>query len=434
MADTVGEENSCSNDQLSDTKEDTDIKTMPKEEESSKNVSENGSQEVPEGHGAVVAEHYNKLPEKGLVERNRSRIVHLRNFNNWVKSMLINEYLDKVREAKGHGAAIRVLDIGCGKGGDLLKWKNGNISHLICADLAKTSVEQCQSRFNDLTYRSRRDRFSRVFTAEFITADCTKTRLREHYKDPSLQLDLVSCQFSFHYSFESLPQAECMLRNSAECLRPGGYFIGTIPDANDIVARYRANGCKSFGNDVYSIALECETDPPPLFGAKYGFNLEGVVDCPEFLVYFPTLVKLAKKFGLELVNKERFEDYFERRKSDGRSLLEKMQAFETYPASHGSTMSGNTKDYEHAEEYIKDRKVHHVGTLSRPEWEAASLYLAFAFRKVKVEWNAEGKPVYVNEESRKRSASSDEDSSSKKHQKKASSDEDSKRHDTDDGT
>lgn len=56
-------------------------------------------------------------------------------------------------------------------------------------------------------------------------------------------------------------------------------------------ARHRANGSKNFGNDVYNISLECETDPPPLFGGKYGFNLEGVVDCPEFLVHFPTLVK-----------------------------------------------------------------------------------------------------------------------------------------------
>lgn len=50
-----------------------------------------------------------------------------------------------------------------------------------------------------------------------------------------MELDIVSCQFSFHYCFESLPQAENMVRNAAECLRPGGYFIGTIPDAYEIM-------------------------------------------------------------------------------------------------------------------------------------------------------------------------------------------------------
>jgi mRNA (guanine-N7-)-methyltransferase len=63
----------------------------------------------------------------------------------------------------------------CGKGGDLLKWRRGNITHLVCADIAEVSVEQCQARYNDLQNRSRNERgFAPVFTAEFISADCTK--------------------------------------------------------------------------------------------------------------------------------------------------------------------------------------------------------------------------------------------------------------------
>lgn len=62
-----------------------------------------------------------------------------------------------------------------------------------------------------------------------------QVRLRGKYKDPSIQFDLVSCQFALHYSFETLQQAECMMKNISECLKPGGYFIGTIPDAYDLV-------------------------------------------------------------------------------------------------------------------------------------------------------------------------------------------------------
>lgn len=40
---------------------------------------------------SVVASHYNALPESGIRLRNTSRILHLRNFNNWMKSMLIGE-------------------------------------------------------------------------------------------------------------------------------------------------------------------------------------------------------------------------------------------------------------------------------------------------------------------------------------------------------
>lgn len=45
----------------------------------------------------VVAAHYNNVPESGLDERNRSRILHLRNFNNWIKSMLIGMFFYKCK-------------------------------------------------------------------------------------------------------------------------------------------------------------------------------------------------------------------------------------------------------------------------------------------------------------------------------------------------
>lgn len=57
----------------------------------------------------------------------------------------------------------------------------------------------------------------------------------ERMENCELKLDLVSCQFAFHYSFESLPQAEQMLANVSCNLQPGGYFIGTTTDAYDIM-------------------------------------------------------------------------------------------------------------------------------------------------------------------------------------------------------
>lgn len=59
--------------------------------------------------------------------------------------------------------------------------------------------------------------------------------------------------------------------------------------------RLRSSENKSFGNDVYQVTYELDDlDTVPLFGAKYNFHLEGVVDCPEFLVYFPMLEKYWK--------------------------------------------------------------------------------------------------------------------------------------------
>lgn len=46
-----------------------------------------------------------------------------------------------------------------------------------------------------------------------------------------------------------------------------------------------------FGNDVYNIKFDQEKYLTQLFGGRYDFALEGVVDCPEFLVYTPLLEK-----------------------------------------------------------------------------------------------------------------------------------------------
>lgn len=64
-------------------------------------------------------------------------------------------------------------------------------------------------------------------------------------------------------------------------------------------------------------------------------------------------------------------------------LLKRMQALEAYPANGNSKLaSEKADDYEHAEQYIKNSQVRlPLGTLSKSEWEATSIYLVFAFEK-----------------------------------------------------
>ncbi|XP_076470206.1 mRNA cap guanine-N(7) methyltransferase-like [Babylonia areolata] len=343
----------------------------------------------------TVAKHYNQLQETGLEVRKQSRIFYLRNFNNWVKSVLIGETLQQLRHDRGR-APVTVLDLCSGKGGDLLKWRKGNINHLVCVDIAATSVEQCESRYRDMANRGRgRGNFSdKMFQAQFLVADCTKARLKDMYADPSMQFDLVSCQFSFHYSFESYPQALTMMRNAAECLRPGGYFIGTTPSAYELVKRLQESEDGRFGNEVYSVTFEeKDVSKLPLFGARYSFHLEGVVDCPEFLVYFPLLEKLAKEFGLRLVKKTQFDRFFQQysQHPEHRTLLSKMQALEPYPADSGRDLVGMAdSDYsqaahfltQHAQGSAQPHSAPKLGTLSKAEWEATTIYLAFVFQKV----------------------------------------------------
>lgn len=131
--------------------------------------------------GAEVAAHYNKRQNISRDDRNNSPIIGLKSFNNWIKSVLIAKYsrCDSTGLANGDGDArpvgrrsgppIRVLDLGCGKGGDLGKWQKAGLRSLVGVDIAQVSVQQARDRWQ--TLRGRR------FPASFHALDAFSVRV-----------------------------------------------------------------------------------------------------------------------------------------------------------------------------------------------------------------------------------------------------------------
>lgn len=52
-------------------------------------------------------------------------------------------------------------------------------------------------------------------------------------------ITLYIFQFALHYSWSTEARARQALANVSALLRPGGIFIGTMPDANVIIKRLR---------------------------------------------------------------------------------------------------------------------------------------------------------------------------------------------------
>ncbi len=187
-----------------------------------------------------------------------------------------------------------------------------------------------------------------------------KETIAEFLND-SHMFDVVSCQFAMHYAFESEGRVRHLLKNVTDRLKPGGFFIGTTTDANVLVRKLRATDGLEITNGVYRIVFDpafsskrfARTKP---FGIRYTFTLDAkVVDCPEFLVHFPTFEKLAAEYDLELVLLCNFHNFFLEFSSDD------------YP--------------EYQQLLFNMRVVDENGTIPVQQWDAIYLYTAFAFRK-----------------------------------------------------
>ncbi|KAG5728363.1 mRNA cap guanine-N7 methyltransferase [Termitomyces sp. T112] len=335
------------------------------------------------GDVGVVVDHYNSRPDVGVVQRLESPIIGLKNFNNWVKSVLITRFAhpalaaSKSRAANGNGSfrggfrntgSGRVLDMGCGKGGDMTKWAKARVCELVGVDIAAVSIDQARSRWETLRPPK--------FAATFAALDCYTQPLTNAFPpdllgmDPSYGLDsdvsltgepfdVVSMQFCMHYAFETEQKARCMLDNVSRFLRRGGSFIGTIPNAEFLLEHLDVlpPGAKdlSFGNSVYKIKFESR-DKRKVFGHKYWFFLQDAVDnVPEYVVYWDSFVEMAAEYNLYPVYKEEFHHVF----------------------------SENQDHQEFGPLMVRMKVVDVNGESSMDEdqWEAANIYIAFAFEK-----------------------------------------------------
>ncbi|XP_021737433.1 mRNA cap guanine-N7 methyltransferase 1-like isoform X1 [Chenopodium quinoa] len=317
-----------------------------------------------------VADHYSARTNQTLEEREASPIIHLKKLNNWIKSVLIQLY------ARPGNA---VLDLACGKGGDLIKWDKAKIGYYVGIDIAEGSIEDCRTRYNgDADQNQRRKKFK--FPARLLCGDCFEVRLDRALAEDG-PFDLCSCQFALHYSWSTEARARRALANVSALLRPGGILIGTMPDANVIVKKYReAEGLK-FGNSVYWIRFDEDYADKKFkasnpFGIRYKFHLEDAVDCPEWVVPFHVFKALAEEYDFELVfaknNHQFVEEYL--KKPEFVDLMRRLGALgDTHDKSEFHTL---------VVIFLPALSVVFVTcTLSPDEWEVAYLYLAFVLRK-----------------------------------------------------
>lgn len=207
------------------------------------------------------------------------------------------------------------------------------------------------ARYNDTFKRGKKSQFR--FSSSWLAIDCCLPEMGEELDHVDF-FDVVSCQFAMHYAFETEERTKQFLKNVARKLRPGGYFIGTTPDAHVLLERALASDdMKSFGNSQYHITFdqECQNIKN---GQRYVFSLEdAVTNVPEYIVDPQVLINLCDQLDLELIR------------------LENLQAL--YNQSVSSKRFRHLADDQHLPA--------HSDALQADTWDTVGLYLSFVFRK-----------------------------------------------------
>jgi len=254
-----------------------------------------------------------------IITNKSNNIDNLRKFHNYIKFKLITEYCSKVN-------AESLLDISCGRGGDLQKWINNrlNLKYILAFDSHKESI--FSSTKNGDSYDGAIARFKNIKTSyhgklpfiNFQHLNIFDNNILQKLNtiDKNKKYDVVSCQFALHYFSKNEDSLNDVLNIVSKKLKSGGIFIGTATDGDMI------KNILDHGNvNIPLLTLIKQTHNNYLFYIQTGnhesitnlrknyFEIQGVSS--EFYLFKDTLIKLSEKNNLKLIEIKSFHDWYQ---------------------------------------------------------------------------------------------------------------------------
>ena len=234
-----------------------------------------------------------------------------------------------------------LIDFSVGKAGDLSKWSNSHLGLVFGLDIARDNIENKHDGACARYLKARRDS-KNVPYALFVNGNSalnirsglasftekgkaiTQSLFGEIPKDDNLGpavirqygkvangFDIGSCQFSLHYFFENRDTLQGFLRNVSECIKEGGYFIGTCYDGKRIFDslkdKKRGDSCcivKDGDEKIWEIVKEYEKETFENNETSLGYAINVYQDSinkyfREYLVNFDYFVRIMENYGFK---------------------------------------------------------------------------------------------------------------------------------------
>jgi SAM-dependent methyltransferase len=186
----------------------------------------------------------------------------LREFHNWIKSNMIYTYCSKKSlSEKNSFRQMDILEIPCGKGGDLAKFYHSRVASYVGFDIDPNGIysgsDGALSRYQDF-----KKKFPNWPKMNFLVADAgalltvddqiralgpmsdqNKKMLLEIFdKEDYKKYDIINCQFAIHYLFKTDDTLKNFMENIKKFLKPSGYILITTLDASLIHKNFDDSG------------------------------------------------------------------------------------------------------------------------------------------------------------------------------------------------
>ncbi|KAG7346103.1 mRNA capping enzyme [Nitzschia inconspicua] len=380
--------------------------------------------------GAAEADAFYSGLTRSLDTRADSYLYHMRSFNGWVKATQIAE-LDPRVIINGKvqpKEPLRVLDLACGKGGDLTKWTlhTRGMKHYVGIDVARGSLKDAAERARGMRQKKKLE--NAIFSCADLGSDVPGRKKTPNSKylqklltwkleDEALyesappefkmergggiseteKFDVVSIQFAIHYMMQTRERARRFFHTVSQLLEIGGLLAfttidarvivdhmmnlglnyhfepGKEPEFSEVVVEAGSGACKlKFEPCIVKKILESQSDgsngDEELFGLEYTFTL---VEGSDHAAGVGDAVNLPEwlipvPVLVALGNEAGLE-------------LDYVQNFHEF---YNSRRDPNEHAAAHTALYNM-KVVNKDGTISKDEWSVSRLYAAMRFRKVR---------------------------------------------------
>ena len=262
-----------------------------------------------------------------------------REYNNWIKSNIVYMYC-----SPNQGKRKSVLDIGCGRGGDIHKFYTARVGDYVGIDPSYDNLfgimDGAVARYKDIS--SKYPDFTKMTWIESdgglpLTVEAQEKRFPNMTNDnkklidkiftKDRKFDVLSFMFCIHYMFDSIESVNYLIETIKTYLKDDGYLFITTFDANYVMKLLNGkmsytsyytddNGQKNkFFEIVKKFDNQLEDKPGQAIDVFQAWiNQEGHY-FTEYCVTPKLLINTMKKAGLKLVDSVSFKNIYNINKS-----------------------------------------------------------------------------------------------------------------------